>query len=479
MNFETAEYLNNTTDTTNSVNHETFNTAPYNLKAEYISSSSINISWTHNNKHVDSFVICQVLLDSSKNNCQTVDSKSNKFTFENLQPSTIYEFRNLQPSTIYEFRVRAKFANNNFSLNSRAIEACTLPEVLGPPTIQDLKYRVLNATSVCLQWRAPHTINGTKIKYFVSYKNSSDGVVGKKIDINTSQHCWIPPPSGKNVFQAQLTQLNPELKYTVSITLENTSNSYSIFVSTRKINNTVEKVEDEIYEQQKLGFILGIAISLFGVASCVSCLVYSMKRRQNTNTAPQLRANYYNGGAHATTTFASLQVRHQEACAADVQEIQTLIGENGVCHIPSATPNDLDTKGGITFPNQQANGSIHHPAKTVYIPNGHVHITENPQFYIHSQNQNNHPEREPILQSTQDDSFEEDSNSNLQNTKLRKFFFQTPPDQSEKRKSGSPVNLNESVSSSIDSSLNVTQMTILDTSGVLYRKVSAPLGPNG
>lgn len=143
---------------------------------------------------------------------------------------------------------------------------------------------------------------------------------------------------------------------------------------------------------------MGIAISLFGVASCVSCLVYSMKRRQNTNTAPQLRANYYNGGAHATTTFASLQVRHQEACAADVQEIQTLIGENGVCHIPSATPNDLDTKvwylgivnvklnggvlslqGGITFPNQQANGSIHHLAKTVYIPNGHVHITENPQ----------------------------------------------------------------------------------------------------
>ncbi|GJQ84461.1 hypothetical protein Trydic_g15669 [Trypoxylus dichotomus] len=467
IDFLTPDYLNN--NSTETKNHETFNTAPCNLKAEYISSSSVNLSWSltdNSNRHLDSFSLCHVELHSNKSHCQPVPSKSNKFTSEDLHPGTIYEFR-----------IRAKYANNTLSFFSRTIEICTLPEVLGP-TIQEVKYRVLNSSSVCLKWKGPRTVNGTKTRYIISYKNSSEGLVGKKININTSQHCWIPPPSGDNVFQTQLTQLNPDSSYMVSVTLENTSVSSSIPISTRnKINNnTIEKVgEDDLYEEQKLGFILGIAISLCGIVSCVGCLVYSIKRRHNTNATPPLRANYYNGGGvNVTTGFGSLPVRHQEACAADAQEIQTLIGENGMCHIPSTTPNDLDTKGGINFPNRQVNGSVHHPLKTnCYIPNGHVHITENPQFYIHSQNQNNHPESEPILlQSTQpDDSYEEDSNSNLQNTKLRKFFLQTPPDAN---------SLNESANSSTESSLNVTQLTTLDTSGdVSYRNVSTPLGPNG
>lgn len=152
------------------------------------------------------------------------------------------------------------------------------------------------------------------------------------------------------------------MKYTVSISLANSSNTYSIVVSTRKINNTAEEVVDEVYEQQKLGnydfharifslsiqnylgFILGIAISLCGVISCVACLGYSIKRKHNANTLPPIRANYYNGGANATTTFGSLQMIHHETCVADAQEVETLIGENGICHIPSVTANDLDTK---------------------------------------------------------------------------------------------------------------------------------------
>lgn len=91
------------------------------------------------------------------------------------------------------------------------------------------------------------------------------------------------------------------------------------------------------------GFILGIAISLCGVLSCISCLVYSLKKRKSANTIPPCRAIYYNADGNATTIFGNCQTRHQESCT-DTQEMQNLIGENGMCHIPSVTPNNLDTK---------------------------------------------------------------------------------------------------------------------------------------
>ncbi|KRT80059.1 Fibronectin domain-containing protein, partial [Oryctes borbonicus] len=119
VTFLTPEYLNSN-NSTESKNHETFNTAPYNLKAEYISSSSVNLTWSHNdnfNKHTDNFLICHVELYSNKSNCQTALSTSNKFTFEDLHPGTIYEFR-----------IHAKHVNNSSGFFSRAIEVCTLQE---------------------------------------------------------------------------------------------------------------------------------------------------------------------------------------------------------------------------------------------------------------------------------------------------------------------------------------------------------------
>lgn len=131
--------------------------------------------------------------------------------------------KNLKSDTAYEFKVRAKYENSSLSFYSQAIEVITLPEgkfyikrrkneicfvflthliiilVLGPPTIQDLRYLVLNSSSICLRWRAPSTVNGTRIIYLISYKNTTDGVVGKKIDVNTSQvskqrFCFMIPP---------------------------------------------------------------------------------------------------------------------------------------------------------------------------------------------------------------------------------------------------------------------------------------------
>lgn len=69
LDFQMPEYMHNITEPIRPINPETFPTAPYNLKAEYIASNSINLSWSYNDKNIDGFLVCQAELNPSRN-CQ-------------------------------------------------------------------------------------------------------------------------------------------------------------------------------------------------------------------------------------------------------------------------------------------------------------------------------------------------------------------------------------------------------------------------
>lgn len=51
-----------------------------------------------------------------------------------------------------------------------------------PSPVLDLKYKVINETSVCLLWQAPLHQNGILTKYLISYTPDSDWPLEKWID---------------------------------------------------------------------------------------------------------------------------------------------------------------------------------------------------------------------------------------------------------------------------------------------------------
>ncbi|KAJ8985771.1 hypothetical protein NQ317_014424 [Molorchus minor] len=193
--------------------------------------------------------------------------------------------------------------------------------------------------------------------------------------------------------------------------------------------------------------------------------------------------NYYPAVAHYASHVGSVQVRLEDPCAANLHEIQHLVSEGPedtpltylpyrrVIWIPSlvnAFPLS-QWNGGEEFPNGHVNGSAK-PYMNGHISNGHVHITENPQFFAFEGNGNagrRNPKHSVPLR------YEEDSNSNC-----NPHFEQNV---SRFRNSTSSL---QSLDSNGDIPLNDKQSTCLDdTLGVSVvnsrKRISPVLGPNG
>ncbi|CAG9772426.1 unnamed protein product [Ceutorhynchus assimilis] len=188
-----------------------------------------------------------------------------------------------------------------------------------------------------------------------------------------------------------------------------------------------------------------------------------------------MSTNRHPAVAHYTSQLGTVQVRMQEPCSMDEHEIEHLVSEERSSHIPPVTPDHLDTKGVNDSPNGYVNGIKKHSQLNGNAMNGHVHITENPQFYAFECNGNMAKNKsEPLLRH-----YEEDSNSNVKPSKFYDFYkiFDSPKKPKESQHH-SPYS-SKSNGSIQDDSLNSTQLTFLNDSINSQRRLSPVLEPNG
>ena len=75
---------------------------------------------------------------------------------------------------------------------------------------------------------------------------------------------------------------------------------------------------------------------------------HCVKRRELDRPRLRTGANYYSGGV-GSPPCSTLQLKHQELCTAEAQEMQNLIKENGTSQATSATALYLDTKVSFVF----------------------------------------------------------------------------------------------------------------------------------
>ncbi|XP_023311430.1 uncharacterized protein LOC108917176 [Anoplophora glabripennis] len=253
--------------------------------------------------------------------------------------------------------------------------------------------------------------------------------------------------------------------------------------------------QDDIDYHKKVGVIVGVIMALMCIACCITCILVRrrcLKRRALARVRMAASNNYYPAVAHYTSHVGAVQVRLEDPYAANIHETQHLVAEAHSTHIPPVSPSHLDTKGGEEFPNGNVNGSAK-PYMNGHLSNGHVHITENPQYYAFECN--GHAGSKKSKRPEKLD-FEEDSNSNVKSSKFYDLYrlFENSKKSNPNYHQCNPhveqnvCKLRNSNSGSLelsgDLSANDTQLTCLDDSlGISvvnsHRRTSPILGPNG
>ncbi|XP_022919294.1 protogenin-like isoform X2 [Onthophagus taurus] len=401
--------------------------------------NSVQLNWTCTNKNIVFFHICYFEAYSNKDCDQNDGIKHDKTVYDSVT------IKNLKSSTVYEFYVRGIHENGTFT-DGKIVESSTLTE--GPVIVNDLKYRVVNSTTICVRWRAPYHKNGKYMKYTVRYssQNGVENSVNVTALAKNNTPCWIDP-SGTDHISVLLSQLDPDDTYKLFIEPEQNSNVTAphpiLFTINEQRTGKINSPKTGVGYDQKLGIAVGMSISLCAFVACAICLVRMVLKRRKTQSTNRNRTRFYVCEMRSTQTN-----HHQLGVSSEIQEMQNLlITGNGTGHIPAIPSTELDSKGNSDFPNKHLNGNANfgnkNPALVNVTTNGHIHILENPQF--------------------------EDSNSNLSDSNLHTKIL-----------SHFGVNRNSKTISM--ESLNTTQLTYLDDSEIMQtslRKVSSPLGPNG
>ncbi|CAG9856509.1 unnamed protein product [Phyllotreta striolata] len=451
-NSSTSEFDNNATI-------EAKPRPPVGLNAVAVSPFVVKLNWVNTDKNAKYFTAC-CRVDGDQGTCD-----DGKYSYWNSTGNKI-RIKKLKPSTMYECRVRAHNADGVPGLFSKPAYAFTLADV--PPAVGDLKYKIINASAVILYWRRPKETKANKIRKYEIFYSS---------DLNKPLERWpnvTVYPDDSTEESAVLAQLNVTARYTIflrAVSDVGFGKPATLNVTTKIAPEAEISPSDAAYNQ-KVGFIVGSIIAVFCIICCAACILERRKcvkrRALAASSGSANSSDYYPPVARYAPQAGAVQVRldqrEQETRLLDVPQLTAVV----------RNADHLDTKGGEEFPNGHTNGT----AKPYM--NGHVHITENPQYYAFDCDK---------LSSMR---FDEDSNSNVKPSKfydLHELFEKSKRSKAGGRRrcdphlAGHDDDLRGSScdeAHSEESSLNDTRSTRLDeTLGDVNRRVSPVLGPNG
>ncbi|KAJ8920400.1 hypothetical protein NQ315_005266 [Exocentrus adspersus] len=465
---------------------------PGQLEGVPVSPTSIKLSWTDISQK-KFYTVCYVPVKEEKkcDDGELLKSYSNKLVVSKLKSNTTYEFK-----------VRTHNLEGASGPFSKSIEVQTPADV--PSSVVDLKYKIVNESTICLRWKTPAYVNGKLQNYVISYTPDRDQPLEKWRNVTVPSYqrkstaCWL---GEQDTVSSLLGNLTIQNRYTVlvraisDVGIGKPTTPIQVTTNVASSSEVEASDEQEIEYHKKVGVIVGVIMALVCIACCITCILVRrrcLKRRALARARMASSNNYYPAVAHYTSNVGSVQVRLEDPCATNVQERQHLVAEGHSTHIPPVSTNHLDTKGGEEFPNGHVNGSAK-PYMNGHLSNGHVHITENPQYYTFECNGHGEPKkskRPPKLR------YREDSNSNVKSSKFYDLYrlfegskksnpnyhqcnphFDTNESKLKKPRS-------ESLELSEDISMNDTQLTCLDDSLGLSvvnsdRRISPILGPNG
>ncbi|KAB0802454.1 hypothetical protein PPYR_04640 [Photinus pyralis] len=481
-------------------NHTFSSFVPIQVEVHPISPYSVNLTWSDGDDNLSYMVYCT---DVKEKNNRIMESHSN-----------FMEVTNLKPNTLYAFKVHAQNVKGMSSF-SQTVEVQTPTDV--PSAVQNLRYKVINATAACVTWKSPMFMNGKLLNYVVSYTSNKNlpfekwhNIYIKEEDIYINQ-CWSLKQDEISIV---LKNLSVDLQYTLVVRAVSETGSgnlaapitFSTYSKTILLPNSEEEtVSGEIDYKQKLGVAVGITISALCILCCVCCIIFRrrcMKRDAIRRTRLTTSNNYY--ASEVAYSGAPLHMR-PDSCATETHEMQQLVMSDGNTHIPPIETTHLDTKGGIGFPNGQLNGNLKNMQMNGHVANGNIHITENPRYDYHSCNGNQNSKkikRDCILpqlsclqenaidniQELQDGCLDYSPNKptsnhslplHTENSKLPHKVFDVSDYNSNCNSEFVHIYGTKDLDKEVD--LNHTQMTYLDESfsALPNRIVSPALAPNG
>ncbi|VEN57416.1 unnamed protein product, partial [Callosobruchus maculatus] len=456
---------------------------PRHLDGEATSTSTVRLFWDATDNQVKYYVVCYVQVKSDKD-CE--DGKIVKSTDNKLQISK------LKPNTKYEFRVRAHDQKGNPGRFSRPKEIQTQHDV--PSPIQNLGYSILNTTAACVHWRPPARKDGGRLlSYMVSYTPDPTLPVNRWIDLNVpvarANQCWFEEEDSASIVLANLTIDTGYLLFVRAVSDVGVGQPI-VPITLSLLSKPQVDIEEQPNEHyhKTIGIVLGTLTSLLCVVVFILCI---LARRRCLKRAVNHQQPNVSGAASrliAPTSSESPTVARYTANrgvrfdATTPKEVELLVGaEDDDDRGGAGESGAASAAGAVKTKTQQfSNGhadSLDKPISNGHVPSNHIHITENPQYCdVESNGRPAFPTSEP---SSVPHRFEEDSNSNVRSSKLYDFyrFF-------ENHRGKKPRVRNDSYTSQIDGSPNVTQITCLDESldanGVNNNRRMLPLlEPNG
>lgn len=91
---------------------------------------------------------------------------------------------------------------------------------------------------------------------------------------------------------------------------------------------------------------MGVSLSLACIILCISCIFVRKKclKSRSFNRSALASNNYHPAVAHYASEGSSVQVRLENPCSAEMHEIEHLVNEDPITHIPASAPIHLDTK---------------------------------------------------------------------------------------------------------------------------------------
>ncbi|KAK9511966.1 hypothetical protein O3M35_000518 [Rhynocoris fuscipes] len=302
--------------------------------------NSINLTWTmaHRDLNLHQFSLKYYPL-RSPNNTTTVNISGSERS---------YQVHGLKANTIYEFLLSSIGKDNQLSLRSANVECRTFADFIN--TVEDLKWKPLNNTSVQVWWKPIES--PVLLHYIVYYSHEHNAPINS----------WQEEIIDKNTTSIVLSGLKINVRYMVKVRGVSGSgpgppspNLYftiPVIVNNNKLpspNGTPRKPNSNTSSDQLLGIVVGCSISACCVALCTGSLLYRRKCAKYQGQIPSS-----NGNGQCSTQH----------------EMQTLTHR--------------DPKG-INHPNGQMNGIKFPLLYNGAVPNGHVRekavrITENPQL---------------------------------------------------------------------------------------------------
>ncbi|CAG9815789.1 unnamed protein product, partial [Phaedon cochleariae] len=453
---------------------------PEAMRVSALSPCSVTLRWQSLHRNVKYFTICYAAV------AQNVKCDSRK-SFTN-----VFQIDHLTPNTAYQFKIRAHNFEGVPGAFSKPFTVRTPADV--PSKIENVKYNLINDSTVRLHWRAPSD-NGKKLLYYnISYTS----------DINSPIESWknVTVPADSESVSTYVGNLTAGAHYHVMVRAVSEVgigkiNALLEFSMTRIVQDSSVSGDESRYHK-KVGLIIGTLIALLCIACCAACILARRRCVKRRNAAAAARAGDdgrrplgYPAAAHYAAQVGAVQVRLEEAATRpDVEESERLMVERRVARLPPTSPHRLlDTKGSEQFRNGYANGC------TTPLMNGHLHITENPQFNQYRRN-GPHSAKIPLISR-----YTEDANSNVKPSKfhdLDRIFEQSKTSKSPDRHRRCDPHFGEqdgdsrrSSSCSCDDvrsvesgdSLNATRTTCLDdtmkSAANNCRRNSPLVGPNG